>query len=99
MLSCEYYKDAVPLPNSFPIAIPALPFVEPSHPLSPQQMNPRYTLPRRPLSAGPSYHSWSEPFAIPREPSPMPGINQSLFHGAYLDNGFRASVPSQRRRL
>ena len=29
----------------------------------------------------------------------MPGINQFLFHGAYLDNGFRASVPSQMCRL
>jgi transcription factor SOX7/8/10/18 (SOX group E/F) len=82
--------SSVPLPNSFPIAIPALPFVEPSHPHSPQQMNPpRYTLPRRPSSAGPAfYRSWGEPFAIPREPSPMPEINASLFNGAYLDNAF-----------
>jgi hypothetical protein len=82
--------SSVPLPNSFPIAIPALPFVEPSRPHSPQHMNPpRYTLPRRPSSAAPSlYRSWTEPFNIPREPSPMPEINASLFHGAYLDNGF-----------
>ena len=82
--------SSVPLPNSFPIAIPALPFVEPSHPHSPQQMNPpRYTLPRRPSSAGPSfYRSWTEPFAIHRDPSPMPEINSSLFNGAYLDNAF-----------
>ena len=29
-----------------------------------------------------------EPFTIPRAPSPMPEINASLFHGAYLDNAF-----------
>jgi hypothetical protein len=82
--------SSVPLPNSFPIAIPALPFVEPSRSRSPQHMNPpRHTLPRRPSSAVPSlYRSWTEPFTIPREPSPMPEINASLFHGAYLDNAF-----------
>lgn len=82
--------SSVPLPNSFPIAIPALPFVQPSLPQSPQHMNPpRYTLPRRPSSAGPSlYRSWTDPFTIPREPSPMPEINASLFNGAYLDDAF-----------
>ena len=82
--------SSVPLPNSFPIAIPALPFVEPSRPHSPQQMiPPRYTLPRRPSSAGPSlYRSWTEPFTLPRDPSPMPEINASLFNGVYLDNAF-----------
>lgn len=85
--------SSVPLPNSFPIAIPALPFVEPSRPHSPQQMiPPRYTLPRRPSSAGPSlYRSWTGPFAVPRDPSPMPEINASLFNGAYLDNAFPAT--------
>jgi hypothetical protein len=87
--------SSVPLPNSFPIAIPALPFVEPSRPHSPQQMiPPRYTLPRRPSSAGPSfYRSWNEPFTLPREPSPMPEINASLFNGAYLDNAFPGTQP------
>jgi len=82
--------SSVPLPNSFPIAIPALPFVDPSRPHSPQHMNPpRHTLPRRPSSAAPSlYREWAEPFNIPREPSPMPEINASLFNGAYLDNAF-----------
>ena len=82
--------SSVPLPNSFPIAIPALPFVEPSRSHSPQHMNPpRHTLPRRPSSAVPSlYRSWTEPFTIHRAPSPMPEINASLFHGAYLDNAF-----------
>jgi hypothetical protein len=82
--------SSVPLPNSFPIAIPALPFVDPSRPHSPQHMNPpRHTLPRRPSSAAPSlYREWVEPFNIPREPSPMPEINASLFNGAYLDNAF-----------
>ena len=82
--------SSVPLPNSFPIAIPALPFVEPSRSHSPQQMiPPRYTLPRRPSSAGPSLcRSWTGPFTVPRDPSPMPEINASLFNGAYLDNAF-----------
>ncbi|KAI0289237.1 hypothetical protein B0F90DRAFT_1658827 [Multifurca ochricompacta] len=82
--------SSVPLPNSFPIAIPALPFVQASRPQSPLYMNPpRYTLPRRPSSAVPSlYRSWTEPFSIPREPSPMPEINASLFNGPYLDNAF-----------
>ncbi len=89
-LSLPRRPSSVPLSNSFPIAIPALPFVEPSRPHSPQQMNPpRYTLPRRPSSAGPSlFRSWTEPFNIPREPSPMPEINASLFNGDYLDNAF-----------
>jgi len=85
--------SSVPLPNSFPISIPALPFVQPSRPHSPQHMNPpRHTLPRRPSSAGPSlYRSWADPFNMPREPSPMPEINASLFNGAYLDNAFPSS--------
>ncbi|KAI9429128.1 hypothetical protein H4582DRAFT_2153970 [Lactarius indigo] len=59
--------SSVPLPHAFPISIPALPFVEPSRPSSPQCMiPPRYTLPRRPSSAAPSlYRSWNEPFSIP----------------------------------
>ncbi|KAH9970182.1 hypothetical protein BGW80DRAFT_608053 [Lactifluus volemus] len=82
--------SSVPLPNSFPITIPALPFVQPSRPQSPMHMNPpRYTLPRRPSSAGPSIcRSWNDPFSIPREPSPMPEINATLFNGAYLDDAF-----------
>ncbi|KAI9511026.1 hypothetical protein F5148DRAFT_1174062 [Russula earlei] len=89
-LSLPRRPSSVPLPNSLPIAIPALPFVQPSRPQSPQHMNPpRYTLPRRPSSAAPSlYRSWTEPFNIPREPSPMPEINASLFHGAYLEDAF-----------
>jgi hypothetical protein len=85
--------SSVPLPHSFPISIPALPFVDPSRPSSPQCMiPPRYTLPRRPSSAAPSfYRSWTEPFNIPREPSPMPEINASLFNGSYLDNAFPGS--------
>ncbi|KAH9036700.1 hypothetical protein EDB84DRAFT_1437613 [Lactarius hengduanensis] len=85
--------SSVPLPHAFPSSIPALPFVEPSRPSSPQYMiPPRYTLPRRPSSAAPSlYRSWNEPFTIPREPSPMPEINASLFNGSYLDNAFPGS--------
>ncbi len=85
--------SSVPLPHAFPISIPALPFVEPSRPSSPQSMiPPRYTLPRRPSSAAPSlYRSWNEPFSIPREPSPMPEINASMFNGSYLDNAFPGS--------
>jgi hypothetical protein len=85
--------SSVPLPHAFPISIPALPFVDPSRPSSPQYMiPPRYTLPRRPSSAAPSlYRSWNEPFTIPREPSPMPEINASLFNNSYLDNAFPGS--------
>ncbi|KAH9959942.1 hypothetical protein BC827DRAFT_1210056 [Russula dissimulans] len=92
-LSLPRRPSSVPLPNSFPISIPALPFVQPSRPHSPQHMNPpRHTLPRRPSSAGPSlYRSWTDPFNLPREPSPMPEINASLFNGAYLDNAFPSS--------
>jgi hypothetical protein len=50
---------------------------------------PRYTLPCRPSSAGPSlYRSWTEPFTFPRDPSSMPETNASMFNGAYLDNAF-----------
>ena len=85
--------SSVPLPHSFPISIPALPFVDPSRPSSPQCMiPPRYTLPRRPSSAAPSlYRSWNQPFSVPRAPSPMPEINSSLFNGPYLDNAFPGS--------
>ena len=69
--------SSVPLPNSsFPIAIPALPFIEPSRPHSPraqQMIHPRCTLPCRPSSVGPSlYRSWTEPFTVLRDPSPCP---------------------------
>jgi hypothetical protein len=86
--------SSVPLPHSFPISIPALPFVDPSRPSSPQCMiPPRYTLPRRPSSAAPSlYRSWTEPFVNHREPSPMPEINASMFSSSYLvDNAFPGS--------
>ena len=85
--------SSVPLPHAFPISIPALPFVDPSRPSSPQYMiPPRYTLPRRPSSAAPSLsRSWTAPFTNHREPSPMPEINASLFNGSYLDCTFPSS--------
>ena len=88
--------SSVPLPNSFPIAIPALTFVEPSRPHPQQMIHPRHTLPRRPSSVGPSlYRPWTEPFTVPRDPSPMPEINASLFNGVYLDNAFPGTSSQQ----
>ncbi|KAH8985792.1 hypothetical protein EDB86DRAFT_3083384 [Lactarius hatsudake] len=46
---------------------------------------------RRPLTCSLANRSWNEPFSIPREPSPMPEINASLFNGSYLDNAFPGS--------
>jgi len=85
--------SSVPLPHSFPISIPALPFVDPSRPSSPQYMiPPRYTLPRRPSSAAPSLNrSWTEPFSTHREPSPMPEINAALFSDQFLTGAFPGS--------
>ena len=85
--------SSVPLPHSFPISIPALPFVDPSRPSSPQYMiPPRYTLPRRPSSAAPSLcRTWTQPFGMPREPSPMPEINANLFSDQFLTNAFTGS--------
>ena len=38
-----------------------------------QMIPPRYSLPRRPSSTGPSfYRSWTEPFTVPRDPSSGP---------------------------
>ncbi|KAI0266231.1 hypothetical protein BC834DRAFT_969714 [Gloeopeniophorella convolvens] len=73
--------------SATPLNIP--PFAPPVPPApGPPPVHP----PRRPSSAAPAmFRSWTEPFNMPREPSPLPEINSSLFNGSYLDNSFPGS--------
>ncbi|KAI0063845.1 hypothetical protein BV25DRAFT_1853703 [Artomyces pyxidatus] len=71
--------SSVPLPNAFPIALPALPFTQ-SRPQSPD-----FRLMRRPSSAQP-FHAWTNPFSFTRPHSPLPEVNASLFQKDFLEH-------------
>ncbi|KAI0042049.1 hypothetical protein FA95DRAFT_1564695 [Auriscalpium vulgare] len=87
--------SSVPLPHNIPIGLPQLDFPAlHARPQSPgMDAFPRYTLPRRPSSAGPAMsRAFVEPFWVPRAHSPLPEVNADLFEKPFL-HGFPATLP------